>query len=145
MPSRSTAATTVAVLVAATVAASAPAATPTRSERAVLAVVNETRAARDLPRVRFGWPLQRRTHAYARYLLRTGTFGHADLAPGTRENLAWGPAAALTARRVVRLWLRSPGHRATLLWRGARRAGVGVARGPYRGEPDARVVVLRLR
>jgi uncharacterized protein YkwD len=43
------------------------------------------------------------------------------------------------------MWLDSAGHRRNLLWRGARRAGVGVARGSYHGYSDARVAVLRLR
>lgn len=124
----------------------ASAARPTGFERAVLRAVNEARVSHGLARVRFVWPLQDRTKAYARRLLRTGRFEHASsLPPNTRENLAWATTNIASARRIVRLWLESPGHRATLLWRGARRAGVGVARGPYRGYADVRLAVLRFR
>jgi uncharacterized protein YkwD len=121
------------------------AAAPTRAERSLLAAVNDARAARGLRAVRFAWPLQDRAHRHAAYLLRTDRFGHGSLSPGVRENLAWGTANAGGPRQIVRTWLRSPGHRANLLWRGARRSGVGVARGEFRGYADATVAALRLR
>src|SRR5918997_6896018 len=106
-------------------APAAPAAPPTTAERALLRAVNEARAARGLRALRLSWPLQDRSHAYARWLLRTDSFVHASsLPPSTRENLAWGTSNVTSARRIVRMWLDSPGHRAALLWRAARRAGV---------------------
>ena len=60
------------------------------------------------------------------------------------ENLYWeGPST--TARRVVRAWMQSPGHRRNLLSRDWRRVGVGVVRvddpiGTYRRVPTAFVV-----
>ena len=137
-----------AIIAAATLSAAAPTATagPTQAERALLRAVNDARAARGLARVQLAQPLQRRTHRYAVWLLRTNTFAHAgDLRPGTCENLAWATTNIASARRIVRMWLASPGHRANLLWRAARKAGVGVARGPYQGYPDVRVAVLRFR
>ena len=140
-------AVTLTLLVAASLALVAPAsaAPPTQMERRVLTLVNQVRANHGLRPVRFAWPLQDRSHAYARTLLRTGRFEHASLPPNTRENLAWATANIATARRIVRLWMNSPGHRATLLWGAARRGGVGVVRGAYRGYPDVRVAVLRFR
>lgn len=120
-------------------------AAPTRGERALLAAVNEARAAHGLRPVRLAWPLQDRAHRYAAYLLRTDRFAHAPLPRGVRENLAWGTPNASAARQIVRMWLESPGHRANLLWRGARRAGVGLARGEFRGYVGVRIAVLRLR
>ena len=134
-----------AALTAILLPAPASAARPTAFERGVLRAVNEARTARGLVRVRFAWPLQDRSKAYARELLRTGRFEHASLPPKTRENLAWATANIATPRRIVRIWLESSGHRATLLWRSARRAGIGVVRGPYRGYPDVRLAVLRFR
>ena len=138
----------VALVAAASLVGATPAAAsgPTQAERALLRAVNEARAARGLARVQVAQPLQRRAHRYAAWLLRTNTFGHArDLRPGTRENLAWATTNIASARRIVRMWLASAGHRANLLWRGARKAGVGVARGPFHGYADVRVAVLRLR
>ena len=123
----------------------ATAGAPTRFERAVLTHVNKARAAHDLKRVRFAQPLQTRSHRYAARLRRTGSFEHANIPPGTCENLAWGTTNIMSARRIVRMWMKSPGHRACLLWRPARRAGIGVVRGPYAGYPDVRVAVARLR
>ena len=117
----------------------------TTAERVLLRAVNEARAVRGLVRVQLSPTLQRRTHRYAVWLLRTNNFVHADLQPGTCENLAWATTNIGTARRIVRMWLDSPGHRTNLLWRGARRAGVGVARGRFKGYPDVRMAVLRLR
>ena len=133
--------------VAVSLAAAAPsqAAPPTRGERVLLAAVNEARTSRGLRPVRIVQPLQTRSHRYAGWLLRTGSFAHASLNPGVRENLAWATTNIASARRIVRMWLDSPGHRANLLWRGARRAGVGIARGRYRGYADVRMAVLRLR
>ena len=134
-----------AVIVSLAAAAPAQAAPPTRGERALLAAVNGARTSRGLRPVRLVQPLQTRSHDYARWLLRTDAFAHASLQPGTRENLAWATVNIASARRIVRMWLESPGHRANLLWRGARRAGVGIARGHYRGYRDVRMAVLRLR
>ena len=127
-------------------AAPSAGAAPTRAEWALLAAVNDARVAHGRAPLVLAQPLQRRAHGYARWLLRNDSFVHArNLAPGTRENLAWATANVASARRIVRMWLQSPGHRRNLLWRSARRAGVGVARGPYLGYADARMAVLRLR
>jgi uncharacterized protein YkwD len=123
----------------------APAGGPTRTERALLAQVNRARADHGLRPVRFAQPLQTRSHRYAVRLLRTDRFVHASLPAGTRENLAWATTNIASMRRIVRMWLDSPGHRANLLWRGARRAGAGVARGEFQGHRDVRMAVLRLR
>ena len=137
---------TLALATALAAAAPVEAARPTAVERAVVRVVNDARAARSIAPVRFAWPLQARSHRYAAYLRRTGRFEHAGgLPPRTRENLAWATANVASAHAIIRIWLRSPSHRANLLWPSARRIGLGVARGPYRGYRDVRVAVARLR
>lgn len=126
-------------------AAPASAGAPTRFERALLRAINSTRAAHGLNRVRFAQPLQTRSHRYAVRLIRTDSFSHAtNLPAGTNENLAWGTANIARPGQIVRMWMNSPGHRANLLWAGARRAGVGVARGRFRGYSDVRMAVARL-
>jgi uncharacterized protein YkwD len=132
--------------VAVTVAApDASAARPTATERAILRAVNHQRAVHGLRAVRFAGPLQTATHHYAVRLLRTNRFVHGALPPNTRENLAWATANSGGARTIVGLWMSSPGHRRTLLWPAARRAGVGAVRGPYLGYRDALLAVLRFR
>jgi uncharacterized protein YkwD len=138
-----TAALIVGILLVAAPAASAG--KPTRTERALLVQVNKARANHGLGPVRFAQPLQTASHRYAVRLLRTDSFVHASLPSGTRENLAWATTNIASMRRIVQMWLASPGHRANLLWRGARRAGVGVARGEFQGYRDVRMAVLRLR
>ena len=127
------------------VAPTASAAPPTATERAILRVVNGERAARGLRPVRFGSRLQTASRNYALRLLRSSRFQHGALAPNTRENLAWATANAASARTIVGLWMSSAGHRQTLLWRAARRAGVGAVRGPYLGYGNVLLVVLRFR
>ncbi len=45
------------------------------------------------------------------------------------ENIAWGSGAYATPRRIVALWMGSPGHRANILDGRFREAGAGVAAG----------------
>jgi uncharacterized protein YkwD len=60
------------------------------------------------------------------------------------ENLYWeGPST--TARRIVRAWMHSPGHRRNLLSGDWRRVGVGAVKvtnpiGAYAGVPTAFIV-----
>lgn len=55
------------------------------------------------------------------------------------ENIAWGVGSDGTASALVAAWLASPPHRATLLTRGFRRVGVGVAVGTMDGYSGARI------
>ena len=43
------------------------------------------------------------------------------------ENLAWGELSKSTPANVVSLWMKRPGHRATLLETGFREIGIGLA------------------
>ncbi len=135
-------------IVAAVLLAAPPAgaARPTPMERSIVLIINQARISHGLAPLRIAGPLQAGSHSYAGYLLRTGRFEHArNLRRGVRENLAWATTNAGSARAIVRMWLRSPGHRANLFARGIRAIGVGVARGRYQGYPDARVAVARFR
>jgi uncharacterized protein YkwD len=50
------------------------------------------------------------------------------------ENLAWGTGSRASAPAIVDAWMQSPPHRANLLRRDLRLAGVGVAPGtPWAG------------
>ena len=82
-------------------------------------------------------------------MLRTGTLGHGDWYSRLRrhgvrgrtlgETIAWGVGADGSARAIVRMWLASPPHRSTLLRRGFRYVGVGVATGSFSGFDGASV------
>jgi uncharacterized protein YkwD len=119
---------------------------PTRAEAKLLRVMNNARAARGLVRLRFGSAIQTGSHAWAWYLLRHDAFYHyPSLSAGTSENIGWLTCRSGWARALVRMWLNSPGHRANLLDRSARRVGVGVARGSYERYSCARMAVTRFR
>jgi uncharacterized protein YkwD len=82
-------------------------------------------------------------------MLRTGSFGHGDWYRRLRrhgargrtlgEVIAWGSGGAGSSGSIVRMWLASPSHRATLLDRGFRYVGVGVAAGSFSGYSGARI------
>ena len=132
------------LLVVASLLAAAPAAHgASRMERQLLTALNEARAAHGRERVGLAPRLDAAADAYARKLMRTDVFAHpASLPLGVGETLAWG-TGGVSARAVVRLWLASPPHRRIVLWRGARKVGVGVESGTFQGHAGARVVVAR--
>lgn len=65
--------------------------------------------------------------------------GHGVRAPRVGETIAWGVGVDGSASAIVGMWLASPPHRATMLGRGFRRIGVGVAVGTMSGFPGASV------
>jgi uncharacterized protein YkwD len=80
-------------------------------------------------------------------MLRTGNFDHGDWYTRLRrmgarggtlgETIAWGVGTDARADTFVRMWLASPPHRQTMLRRGFRYVGVGVATGSFGGFPGA--------
>jgi uncharacterized protein YkwD len=60
------------------------------------------------------------------------------------ENLAWGTGSRATAGAIVDAWMASPPHRANLLRRDLRLAGLGVARGTPNAGSDGVTVTLDL-
>ena len=75
--------------------------------------------------------LRRRYFAHGAVRARLARFGADAAVMG--ENLAWGVAEVAGARRIVALWLSSPGHRRNVLHPAFRRVGVGVASGRFAG------------
>ncbi len=117
---------------------------PGRIESALVAEMNRARAERGRKPLRMSATLRRPARAQSRYLLATGQLTHdgPDGSPfWTRlvdagfprnrwmaENLAeLGGCDTSTARRTVRMWMNSPGHRANLLNPRYRWVGVGSA------------------
>ena len=115
-----------------------------RAERKVVKLVNRLRARHGLKRLRSSGKLARAASDHTGDMLRGGFLSHAssDGTPManrvrryTGANWVGENVAAVArpkgsaARRVVRMWMASPGHRAVLLSPTGRRIGVGRARG----------------
>ena len=128
-----------AVLACNPAAAAANRASLDRAERKVVRLVNRIRARHGLRRLRPSRPLARAASAHSGDMLRRDFLSHSssDGTPMGRrvrrytgadwvgENVAAVARRGSTARRVVRMWMASPGHRAILLAPNGRRIGVG--------------------
>jgi uncharacterized protein YkwD len=118
-------------------------------EQNLLQAINAARAARGVPPLQVGDRLQRAARAHSRAMARSGGFTHGNWYQRLRrfgvrgrtlgETIAWGVGTDGTAAAIVRMWLASPPHRATMLARGFRSVGVGVALGTMGGFPGATV------
>jgi uncharacterized protein YkwD len=119
------------------VAALLAAPTGARADRAaneLLSRINGFRAAHGRAPLDRSRALERSAGRYARILLARGSLSHMGIRPGRRfrrvgENLAWHAGRRARIRTVLRGWKTSPGHRALLLSRGFRWAGLRRARG----------------
>ena len=118
-------------------------------EASLLSAINRARARHGAPPLRVSAPLQRAARSHSNAMLRTGNFTHGDWYRRLRrhgargrtlgEVIAWGSGSAGTARAIVRMWLGSPSHSATMLNRGFRYVGVGIATGSFAGLGGASV------
>ena len=104
----------------------------------MIAVVNQERAARGLPALRFDPALARAAQAHAEDMVRNDYFDHVSLdgsdfsdragAAGyegfaTGENIARGQESAA---EVMRAWMSSDGHRRNILSAQSNEIGVGL-------------------
>lgn len=118
-------------------------------EQSLLRSINQARARHGAPPLRIAAPLQRAARAHSQAMLRSGSFTHGNWYQRLRrhgvrgrtlgETIAWGVGIDGTSAAIVRMWLASPPHRETLLRRGFRYVGVGVATGSFSGFPGASV------
>ncbi|HEY1275773.1 MAG TPA: CAP domain-containing protein [Thermoleophilaceae bacterium] len=121
------------------VLAAASTATASPAERAMLDRLNEVRQAHGLRALRPSSSLERSAGSYARFILRTGYFGHlARIRASGRfrslgENLAWHSGRSPRVGFTVRAWMNSPPHRAVILSPLFRWLGAGLARGRLGG------------
>jgi uncharacterized protein YkwD len=121
----------------------------TAQEQSLLQAINTARRVRGLPALRVGVRLQRAARTHSSAMARTGSFTHGNWYRRLRrhgvngrmlgETIAWGVGIDGTGPAIVAMWLSSPPHRATLLTRGFRRVGVGVAIGSMGGFPGASI------
>jgi uncharacterized protein YkwD len=127
----------------------APAAHAGQHERELRALVNGERAGRGVAGLRHSPALTRSAQRFARSLLRRGVLAHGARISAPRrfrllgENLALVGGRGPQPHRAVRLWRRSPGHRAVMLDSRMRSVGIGRASGLFGGRP-ATVWVLRV-
>jgi len=110
-----------------------------KSERKVIKLVNRIRARHGLRKLRASHTLARAASIHTGDMLRRDFLGHSSSdgtpmpsrvrrytgADWVGENIAAVSRRGSTARRVVRMWMASPGHRAVLLSPSGRRIGVG--------------------
>ena len=88
---------------------------------AVVAKVNDYRAANGLHKLKLSRSLSRSSYAYARHLMRADRFGHSSrIRASSRfrmlgENLAFSWGKRRSARIPLRGWTRSAPHRAVML------------------------------
>ncbi len=100
----------------------------------LLAEINEARAAYELPKLKRSKSLSRSSRRYARWMARSGYFGH--LSPirasrsfrGLGENIGHCSCRRYDARWLVGAWLRSATHRRVLLTRHYRYVGASSVR-----------------
>jgi uncharacterized protein YkwD len=121
------------------------------AEAATLCLVNRERTRRGLRAMRANRHLVAAARAHSSDMVRRRYFEHGAFATRIRshgygtgrggwtlgENIAWGNAELGTPASIVDAWMHSPGHRANILYRGFREAGVGVAAGVPDASADA--------
>ena len=109
-----------------------------RGERAMVRAINKARGHHGIKRLRTAPRLAQAADVHSRSMLVRDYFSHGAFAQRVRryvsfrrigETIAW--SSRCSARRIVRMWLNSPGHRAVLLSRGFRRVGIA----PPQGQP----------
>ena len=105
-------------------------------EREVVRAINRARTAHGLRPLRTHRRLARAADVHSRSMLRSNFFSHGAFSQRVRRYVSMrriGETIAMTTRcsprRVVRMWMYSPPHRAVLLSSGFRRVGVGRRKG----------------
>lgn len=109
---------------------------PDTYEKRVQRQVNLRRANHGLRRLRISSCADNTAERWSRYLARRNEFFHQSMsdvldtcnARYAGETLGRG---SMTPRRLVRMWMHSPGHRAILLSSKSRRIGVGATPDSY--------------
>jgi uncharacterized protein YkwD len=127
-------------LVACLIVPALPAAPAAASaESRMLDKINSYRAKHGLPKVRRSKSLTRSAERYSWKMMRSGYFGHAGRIHASSSYRRLGEILAYTsglrpkASDAFRMWLNSGGHRAVIMDRGFRYAGVGAASGRFQG------------
>jgi uncharacterized protein YkwD len=116
---------------------------------ATLCLLNAERSSRGLRALRPEGRLRAAAEDYSREMVEHAFFAHVSPATGSTlrerisaasylrgatgwqlgENLAWGSGELSTPGRTVQAWMRSPGHRHTILTARFREIGIGIVPG----------------
>ena len=72
---------------------------------------------------------------------RIESFGYTDYST-MAENIAYGAGTACSARRIMRAWMHSDGHRHNILDRQLRQIGIGVHVGTWKGQKNTSVYTV---
>lgn len=118
---------------------------------ATLCLLNAERRQRGMPRLSHNARLAEAATRHAKDMVRRRYFSHfspsgADAVDRIRrtnyvrsartwtvgENIAWGAYHMATPHAIVRMWMKSAGHRHNILNRRFREIGIGIARGAPR-------------
>jgi uncharacterized protein YkwD len=130
------------------VAAAASVAPAAQVSAAVRCLINRTRSVRGLPALRVNERLRLAAVRHGSDMVRRSYFDHVSPDGGTLtdrirrtgylsaaddytlgENIGWGTAELSTPESIFQAWMKSPPHRAVILDRRFREAGVGVVHG----------------
>ena len=134
-------------------AASAHAIALTKPETQLLALVNTTRAKHGLHKLAVITSLERASRAHSREMVKRDYFSHSSFSgesfsarlirfgfttAGYRswtigEDIACGYGPGATPTAIFQAWMHSPAHRAVILTRRFRSAGLGRAKGTIKG------------
>jgi len=119
--------------------------------------INEVRQAHHLRPLMLASSLREAAQGHSNDMVRRGYFSHVSprgltLSDRIRragfrtvgswsagENLGWGSGSIGSPRSILRMWLRSPSHRANLLSSRWRYMGIGRKTGHFRGQSRAAV------
>jgi uncharacterized protein YkwD len=109
------------------------------SER-MIDTINDVRAKHGLAPLRAAPKLVHASTRHAKAVIRTDSFNHGSSYRSSfrtaGEAMAYNRGWSTRARPTIRMWLRSPGHRALVLSSSFRYVGVGIARGSLWGSPS---------
>jgi uncharacterized protein YkwD len=118
------------VVIILVMAALPPATAMTRREQRLLHLVNHLRVRYDLPRLRNDTDVTRDAHRHSWRMADANYLYHSSNLEAVvgRAADAWGENIAKARRvgKVFRLWAHSAGHRANMLNRRYRHAGIGI-------------------
>jgi len=107
------------------------------TQERVARLVNKARVTHGIRPVRVSSKLTRSSRRYARKILRSDVLAHSRHIGGgfrrTGEVIAIQSSRRPRPRRIVRMWMSSPSHRAVLLSNGFGRLGVARAYGRLGG------------
>ncbi len=103
--------------------------------------INEVRAKHGLAPLRAAPKLTHASTRHAKAVIRDDNFNHGNSyrTSGFRtagEAMAYNRGWSTRTGPTIRMWLRSPGHRALVLSRSFRYVGTGIARGRLWGSPS---------